>query len=270
MHCPFDYTNSSLFITNAACLGWRLNVNCKKKHTHRALLNGRAHHARIYPRKLCEVIVKGILDQKHLDDNCLGFVRSVKSESEVKVKEAQGSAEKCHEPITEWAIDDVTGGRLDPALVRKARLLEIEYCKSRDIARNVPVSKCWKMTGKDPIGVRWIDHNKGDDVNLDIRCRIVAQEYNNSKEEGLFAGTPPLEALKILIGDVTTSKWKEIAIHDISRAFFYAKAMRPVYVKIPEEARVPGEDPEDCDRKEHGPRHECALTLIRLVGRACG
>ena len=62
------------------------------------------------------------------------------------------------------------------------------------------------------------------------------------KEDGLFAGTPPLEALKILLTDVSRAEQKEIAIHDISRAFFYARAIRPVYVKIPEEAQEPGDE----------------------------
>ena len=33
----------------------------------------------------------------------------------------------------------MTGGPLDAALVRKARMLEIEYCKSRKIAKKVPI-----------------------------------------------------------------------------------------------------------------------------------
>ena len=38
------------------------------------------------------------------------------------------------------------------------------------------------------------------------------------------------------------SENKEMAIHDISRAFFYAEAIRPVFVKIPNEAREAGDD----------------------------
>ena len=55
---------------------------------------------------------------------------------------------------------------------------------------------------------------------------------------------PPLEALKILIADVTNSNNKDIAIHDISKAFFYVKVVRPVFVKIPNEAEEKGKDVE--------------------------
>ena len=58
----------------------------------------------------------------------------------------------------------------------------------------------------------------------------------------MFAGTPPLEALKTLLAAVTMGKGQEIMIADISRAFFYAEAIRPVYVKIPQEAQEPGDD----------------------------
>lgn len=79
-------------------------------------------------------------------------------------------------------------------------------------------------------------------MNKSVRCRIVARDCDLKTEEGLFAGTPPLEALEILLTDVTTSSKKGLMINDISRAFFYAEALRPIYVEIPPEAREPGDD----------------------------
>ena len=109
----------------------------------------------------------------------------------------------CHE--SDWASDDLTGKQLSPTEVYKARLKKC--CQGRGVVEKVPVSKCFETTGKAPIGVRWIDHNKGDDVNPNIRCRFVAQEYNKGKEDGLFAGTPPLEAMKILIRNHSYKNW---------------------------------------------------------------
>ena len=51
-----------------------------------------------------------------------------------------------------------------------------------------------------------------------------------------------MEALKVLLADVVTSEGKELLINDISRAFFYAPAIRPVFVKIPPEAQKPGDE----------------------------
>ena len=35
----------------------------------------------------------------------------------------------------------------------------------------VPIQKGWANTGKDPIGIRWGDVNKGDDANPEYRSR---------------------------------------------------------------------------------------------------
>ena len=51
------------------------------------------------------------------------------------------------------------------------------------------------------VGTRWLDINKGDDDKPDYRSRLVGKEYNDGFEEGLFASTPPLEALRWLLSE---------------------------------------------------------------------
>ena len=48
------------------------------------------------------------------------------------------------------------------------------------------------------IKVRWIDSNKGDDINPNMRSILVAKEFNfvDKDRPDLFAATPPLEVLK--------------------------------------------------------------------------
>ena len=63
---------------------------------------------------------------------------------------------------------------------------------------------------------------------------------------GLFAATPPLEALKLLISDAATfgddeEEDKVIMVNDVSRAFFEAPVKREVCVEIPDEAKEEGE-----------------------------
>ena len=59
--------------------------------------------------------------------------------------------------------------------------------------------------------------------------------------EDMFAGTPPLEALRVLIhqaptvGDEGDTHSKVIMVNDVSRAFFEAPAMRQVCVELPNE-----------------------------------
>ena len=53
----------------------------------------------------------------------------------------------------------------------------------------------------------------------------MGKEFNNEQIDGLFAGTPPLEALRFLIHEAA-----------VSRAFFEADSTRDVCVELPEEA----------------------------------
>ena len=64
-----------------------------------------------------------------------------------------------------------------PHLVRAARDEEISEIIKRSIYTIVPISDCWKVTGDKPIGVRFVDVNKGDTSNPNYRSRLVAKEF---------------------------------------------------------------------------------------------
>ena len=106
------------------------------------------------------------------------------------------------------------------------------------------------MTGKGPIGSRWIDINKGDDENPEYRSRLVAKEINRSPSDEMFAATPPLEAEKMLFSMAMSSfaqnraknfhGVQKLLFIDVRRAYFYAPSRRPVYVALPEEDPCPG------------------------------
>ena len=88
----------------------------------------------------------------------------------------------------------------------------------------VPIDECYKAIGRAPISVRWIDINKGDVDNPNYRRRLMAREINTHKRADIFAATPPLEALKIILSMTTTSnKGELIMINDASRAFSMQK-----------------------------------------------
>ena len=78
--------------------------------------------------------------------------------------------------------------------VTAARKLEIEYAEKKPVWQQIP-RKIAKEKGWKTIRARWIDNNTGDDDNPNYRSRMVGEEFNNSEIEGLFAATPPLEAL---------------------------------------------------------------------------
>ena len=79
-----------------------------------------------------------------------------------------------------------------------ARKLEIQYAEKKPVWEKIPRSlakeKGWKI-----VKSRWIDINKGDDKNPNYRSRMIGKEFNDSVVDGLFAGTRPLEALRLLL-----------------------------------------------------------------------
>ena len=84
-------------------------------------------------------------------------------------------------------------------------------------------------------------------TDTDYRSRLVAKEFKRGDKRELFAGTPPLEALKVLISDAATidqdcNEEKKLMINDVKRAYFYAAATRPVYKEIPAEDLEPGDE----------------------------
>ena len=94
------------------------------------------------------------------------------------------------------------------------------------------------------INTRWIDINKGDDRNPNYRSRLVGEEFNNEAMDGIFAGTPPLEALRCLIQEAATIRYgddrysKVIMVNDVAWAFFEAPSVRNVCVELPDEAKT--------------------------------
>ena len=83
----------------------------------------------------------------------------------------------------------------------------------------------------------------GDLQNPEYRSRLVAQELNQSKRDDIFAATPPLEALKLVLSVLASTRrqkyWKLDSI-DIKRAYFHAKAKRDIYVRLPAEDHQDG------------------------------
>ena len=146
--------------------------------------------------------------------------------------------------------DTNTGRELSPTLVDKARNEEIKYVHAHKVYDKVPLAMSYQETGKEPIPTGWVNVNKGDDDNPEIRCRIVGKEFNTEKRLDLFAATPPLEAKKLLFSLAVTegigfkngnrSHGMKLMFIDITRAYYYAKARRRIFIQLPDGDREPG------------------------------
>ena len=115
---------------------------------------------------------------------------------------------------------------------------------------------CPRETGRTPIKTRWTDTDKGQPGKPKVRARWVAKEYKTHARPELFASTPPLEALKVVLSEIATGErgGKVVALVDVRRAYFYAPARRREFVELP---------PDDY---QAGDEHMCRLLEYSLYG----
>ena len=223
------------FMTNAEEVARKMD-DCSDMHRTIVLDKGKAKVEEVMPDRLCRNILVGLAEQVERDNRAVGGGT---------IGSFDGERQEAEEF---W--DDLSGKKLDPKLVRKAREEEMIEFRKHGVYEKVSEDQCWIETGKGPIGVRWVDINKGDDQNPDYRSRLVAQEINRGKREDLFAATPPLEAKKLLLSLAVTEgigyvqgqkeQGMKIDLIDVRRAYFHAKARRRVFVRLPEEDKEEG------------------------------
>ena len=147
------------------------NETCEKHkhHRHIQLIQGRAKAAQVYPRLFGIRICQGLRAQRRLEELGLRARPAMSVEQmESVAQNGEGSPSgDLHEvdPNEMTAFDDVSGQELDPALMMAARRDEIAYFRDMGVYEKVSANECWRETGKAPIGVRWVDINKGDTAN---------------------------------------------------------------------------------------------------------
>ena len=246
------------FITNSWWIAQELNRQCEGRHAHTPLTGGRAKQAQEYPEELCRAICRGLVKEQR--SRIMGIcqigegVRTKRRENETnREKEHMGEEAELEKQavskLCQWggAWDDVSGVELDADMVKQARGEEVTWIREKQVYRKISRAEAAERNLK-VIRVRWIDVNKGDKEHPVYRSRLVAMEFRteNKELEDLFAGTPPLEALKLLVSEAATvekgtADRKCMLLADVSRAFFEADARREICVEILEEDWIEGE-----------------------------
>ena len=151
------------------------------------------------------------------------------------------------------AWGDIAGEELDAAEVKRARKEEIDYFRKMGVYKKVPIEQCWSRTGKGPTPARWADINKGDQAWPSYRSRFVAKDKAKFPP-GSVRGHPALEALKVVLAFAAQGKDNKVMVSDIQRAYFYAPAVREVYVQLCSEDQ------------EQGDEHRCGLLQCSVYG----
>ncbi|CAK0864353.1 unnamed protein product, partial [Prorocentrum cordatum] len=253
------------WVTNHPGLARRLQGTCSNVdgraewHRHITLVGGIARFAKVYPPKLVEAVLEELKDT--LNDVGELSTAQVQQSGPVPVDAAV--------PPGDWTSywDDVNGGYLEAGLVAQARAVEREWVKKQELIEIVPRSQAFAETGRPPIPLKWVDTNKGDAERPNYRSRLVVKEIKAKKRPDeqleaseVFSAMPPLEAMRSLVSlMVTWTRGRKpgnfnIGFFDISRAHFYGKAQRRIFVELEEESR-----------KEYG-EDKCGLLLKSWYG----
>ena len=103
------------------------------------------------------------------------------------------------------AWDDVKQCPLNRTLVRGARDTEMWYVAKHKVYTYARVQEYYDETGAAPIDTRWIDTNKGDDIHPNYRSRWVAKDFKKAWIETIFAVSPNIEAIRLMLAGVANN-----------------------------------------------------------------
>ena len=255
----------------------RLSTRCDGTHVHQHLIGGRAAAAAYYPPKLISQILRGMrdtADAEHVEspwtpemgvamvaaamhhDQPATSLTAVYRESDLAHANAQRKVVFNYEDGREVSLsldanfkpqykDEYTNEWLPYEATKDAMLDELSYFCSV-VFRGVTTEEAMQDTDGKIVGCRWVNCNKGDLEDPDVRCRLVAQEVNHgdSPNDAFYAATPPLEAKRLLFSQWATEqkrggKFLKISCVDIRKAYFNGIPKRSMYVRLPPELGLP-------------------------------
>ena len=240
-------------LTNSQAIASALRrAQCNGQHTHVPLLGGLAGPCQIYPDKFCRLVCDGLKEElaRSRWRNQMAKTYDVTGQfgELLRVEELQTVPEEVpdltHLYDGQDFVDDVSGMPLDKKQAIKARILEMEFFRKKGVYTKVR-REPWMTV----ITTKWIDQNKGDSSNPNYRARLVGREIAYDKREDLFAATPPLESLRIIISRCASNQGARkpedrfiIMSNDVKRAYFEAPTNREIYIHIPREDKQEGDE----------------------------
>ena len=243
--------------TNSKHLAVALARRCKGGHQHIPLMEGRAAGAAIYPPQLVKGILEGLIKEMRTrglqHDGEIGSLDAEEPDTDWNAYKHEWQPTKEEQEEEEVFYDSVSGKVLDPKLIAEAKKEEIKIAHEYDLYEKVPLRECYERTGKAPIGIKWVYTNKGDENQPQYRARLCAKEIKAKDPylEGVFAPTPPIEGLRLLLSlAFTAEKGKRepdcIMVLDATRAHWHSPARREVYVELAPEDRMEAGDDQRC------------------------
>jgi hypothetical protein len=249
----------------------RLSKRCSQTHDHQHLVGGRAKACENYPPELITEILRGIRDtadhEEEWGDECVSsldatvmsaaLLHDVRTSSlvaayrakdleeetqglSVRFKHMNGRIEPVNLNFKDFYKDEYTSEQLPMGHVRLAMQEELAYFCDK-VWVGVPMAEALEDTDGKIIGSRWVNCNKNDINDPDVRCRLVAQEINLHHDDSFYAATPPLEAKRMIFSEWASTQdvYRQLSFIDVKKAYFYGVPDRNLYVRFPPELGMP-------------------------------
>ena len=122
-----------------------------------------------------------------------------------------------------------------PEAERKGMMKEMDSMKNFEVYDEVKVDECTQEQIDGALDCRWVKVWKSED---ELRCRVVVrgcfQNAEKSEEDNLFASTPSLVTMRLLLRMALARNWG-ITMDDVSTAFLHALMSEEVFVWPPKE-----------------------------------
>ncbi|CAK0792782.1 unnamed protein product, partial [Prorocentrum cordatum] len=213
-------------------------------HEHSTFVGRNMRVAERYPVKLLRAILRGL--RRHLGNRKVLALSALDAgpnvgDEEISLKDFAG---RWRDALRTEFYDDLTGLPLDPARVKAARRLEMDFMAQLGAWVYAREEDCQRELGRRPLSVRWVDIDEGDADRPGCRSRLVVQETKAQSTiaggdiGAVFAATPPLECFRLICSMAMSSDPSEgrvLRVLDISRARPHCEIKRTVYIKLPEE-----------------------------------
>ena len=226
---PTGWMSNSREVLNKLSKRCTSRGSCSRRRGGRhATASGRtAREAAVYPFKLCRAILEGCRNQLLRDGKLTSGIHGYQALfEEDNVRSLQPSFVYC-DAVTGEVLDEVeskvaenvfsvsdpgktqykdsaTGQLLEPALVKAARQLELEYFEDKQVSGKMPYTEAMAKMGKKATIVKRIDMNNGDEDNPNYRSHIVAREIRKHGGNPIFAPTRPLECRRTVLSVAAT------------------------------------------------------------------
>ena len=122
-----------------------------------------------------------------------------------------------------------------PEAERRGMMKEMDSMRNFEVYDEVKVDDCTQEQIDGALDCRWVKVWKSED---ELRCRVVVrgcfQNVEKSEEDNLFASTPSLVTMRLLLCVALARNWG-ITMGDVSTAFLHALMNEEVFVWPPKE-----------------------------------